>query len=250
MLFYYDKLTLDEYQTLAFVTMNPDLTDREILSNTALGLTGEFSEFLKSDGETEANKEGGDVMWYVAAAFTILKAKLSSQFTIGNSGEIIFLPRISDDPQAAIGRFSESAKKYLYHGKVLYTEDMISDLVIVTRYVLTYAGHNCLSNNINKLQKRYGTTFTEAKSEARVDVVDPMQTLLEFASSSNLSYSVCALSTGLTLKYGRGRWDAQYIYGLLSLDEMEDHPLFLTDKFKKVKLTPFGKLEVKKIRNA
>ena len=65
-----------EYQKLAMVTLNKDLTKKDMLSNGVMGLCGESGEVidvvkkhLYQGHELDKNKikdELGDVMWYVA----------------------------------------------------------------------------------------------------------------------------------------------------------------------------------------
>ena len=65
-----------EYQKLAMVTLNKDLTKKDMLSNGVMGLCGESGEVidvvkkhLYQGHELDVNKikdELGDVMWYVA----------------------------------------------------------------------------------------------------------------------------------------------------------------------------------------
>lgn len=70
------KVKINEYQNLALTTMNRELSDREILINSVMGLCGESGEVIDivkkhiSHGH-ELNKEKlidelGDVAWYLA----------------------------------------------------------------------------------------------------------------------------------------------------------------------------------------
>lgn len=77
----------DNYQQLAKVFINPDLTDRELLGNAAMGCAGEAGEvadLVKKhlyhghplDREALA-KELGDVLWYVALGCTVMGVPMS-----------------------------------------------------------------------------------------------------------------------------------------------------------------------------
>ena len=76
----------NDYQMLAAVTINTDLSDKEQLTNAVLGLTGEAGEvadIVKKgffQGHTidrdELINELGDVLWYVALACTVLEEDL------------------------------------------------------------------------------------------------------------------------------------------------------------------------------
>ena len=69
-------MTINEYQKLAMTTKNPDLTGRDLLINSVMGLCGESGEVIDlvkkhvSHGHP-LNKEKlidelGDVAWYLA----------------------------------------------------------------------------------------------------------------------------------------------------------------------------------------
>ncbi|MBE6935827.1 MAG: nucleotide pyrophosphohydrolase [Ruminococcaceae bacterium] len=79
-------MTINEYQTLAMTTLNPDLTKREVLINSVMGLCGESGEAIdivkkwmaqghELDREHLA-KELGDIAWYLAEAATALDLPL------------------------------------------------------------------------------------------------------------------------------------------------------------------------------
>jgi len=69
-------VTVNEYQTLALRTLNPDLSERDVLINGVMGLCGESGEAIDIvkkhlaqghplDKELLA-KELGDIAWYLA----------------------------------------------------------------------------------------------------------------------------------------------------------------------------------------
>ena len=79
-------MTVNEYQKLAMVTLNPDLSKRDVLINGVMGLCGEAGEAIdlvkkhlaqghKLDREGLI-KELGDVAWYLAETATALDVEL------------------------------------------------------------------------------------------------------------------------------------------------------------------------------
>ena len=77
----------NKYQKLAMVTLNKELTKKEMLSNGVMGLCGESGEVidvvkkhLYQGHELDVNKikdELGDVMWYVAEICSSLDISLN-----------------------------------------------------------------------------------------------------------------------------------------------------------------------------
>lgn len=75
-------MTINEYQNLAMRTLNPDLSRKDVLINSVMGLCGESGEaidivkkWLAQGHEldrTHLIKELGDVAWYLAEAATAL----------------------------------------------------------------------------------------------------------------------------------------------------------------------------------
>lgn len=79
-------MTINEYQKLAMVTKNPELSGRELLINSVMGLCGESGEVIDlvkkhvSHGHP-LNREKlidelGDVAWYLAECATVLEVPL------------------------------------------------------------------------------------------------------------------------------------------------------------------------------
>lgn len=79
-------MTIHEYQSLAMRTLNPDLSRKDILINSVMGLCGESGEAIDIvkkwlaqghdlDREKLA-KELGDIAWYLAEAATALELPL------------------------------------------------------------------------------------------------------------------------------------------------------------------------------
>ena len=101
-------MTVGEYQNLAMRTLNPELSKREVLINSVMGLCGESGEAIDIVKKWMAHgheldkahlaKELGDIAWYLAEAATaldmdledILQAnieKLKKRYQDGFSGE-------------------------------------------------------------------------------------------------------------------------------------------------------------------
>ena len=79
-------MTINEYQDLAMTTLNPELTKKEVLINSVMGLCGESGEaidivkkWMAHGHELDKNhlaKELGDIAWYLAEAATALDMDL------------------------------------------------------------------------------------------------------------------------------------------------------------------------------
>lgn len=79
-------MTINEYQKLAMVTKNPELSGRELLINSVMGLCGESGEVIDlvkkhvSHGHPLKREklidELGDVAWYLAECATVLDVTL------------------------------------------------------------------------------------------------------------------------------------------------------------------------------
>ena len=83
-------MTINEYQKLAMVTLNPDLDKKDVLINGVMGLCGESGEVIdivkkhlaqghELDKEKLA-KELGDVAWYLAETATAIGYDLEDIF--------------------------------------------------------------------------------------------------------------------------------------------------------------------------
>ena len=79
-------MTINEYQKLAMTTLNPQLSEKDVLINGVMGLCGESGEAIdivkkwmahghELDKEYLA-KELGDIAWYLAEAATALDMDL------------------------------------------------------------------------------------------------------------------------------------------------------------------------------
>ena len=79
-------MTGNEYQKLAMTTLNPDLSQKDVLINAVMGLCGESGEaidivkkHLHQGHELDREKlikELGDIAWYLAEAATALDLEL------------------------------------------------------------------------------------------------------------------------------------------------------------------------------
>ena len=79
-------MEINDYQTLAMTTLNPALSQKDVLINSVMGLCGESGEAIdivkkwlaqghQLDKEHLA-KELGDIAWYLAEAATALDLNL------------------------------------------------------------------------------------------------------------------------------------------------------------------------------
>lgn len=83
-------MTINEYQSLAMTTLNPELSRRDVLINSVMGLCGESGEAIDIVKKWMAQgheldkarlaKELGDIAWYLAEAATALEIPLEDIF--------------------------------------------------------------------------------------------------------------------------------------------------------------------------
>ena len=79
-------MTINEYQQLAMTTLNPQLSEKDVLINGVMGLCGESGEaidivkkWLAQGHELDKEKlakELGDICWYLAETATALDLSL------------------------------------------------------------------------------------------------------------------------------------------------------------------------------
>lgn len=84
-------MTINEYQRLAMSTLNPELSKRDVLINSVMGLCGESGEaidivkkHLHQGHELDKAalaRELGDIAWYLAEAATALDMELGDIFS-------------------------------------------------------------------------------------------------------------------------------------------------------------------------
>lgn len=90
-------MTANEYQDLAMRTLNPELSRKDVLINSVMGLCGESGEVIDivkkwlaqghSLDKDHLLRELGDVAWYLAEAATALDVPLE-QILRGNLGKL------------------------------------------------------------------------------------------------------------------------------------------------------------------
>ena len=83
-------MQVNEYQELAMTTLNPELSKKDVLINSVMGLCGESGEaidivkkWLAQGHELDKDhlaKELGDIAWYLAEAATALDLPLEDIF--------------------------------------------------------------------------------------------------------------------------------------------------------------------------
>lgn len=83
-------MQVNEYQELAMTTLNPELSKKDVLINSVMGLCGESGEaidivkkWLAQGHELDKEhlaKELGDIAWYLAEAATALDLPLEDVF--------------------------------------------------------------------------------------------------------------------------------------------------------------------------
>ena len=83
-------MNVNEYQRLAMATLNPELSKRDVLINSVMGLCGESGEAIDIVKKWMAQgheldkahlaKELGDIAWYLAEAATALELPLEEIF--------------------------------------------------------------------------------------------------------------------------------------------------------------------------
>ena len=84
-------MTINEYQQLAMTTLNPDLSEKDVLINGVMGLCGESGEaidlvkkWLAQGHELDREKlakELGDICWYLAETATAIGYDLEDIMT-------------------------------------------------------------------------------------------------------------------------------------------------------------------------
>ena len=84
-------MTINEYQKLAMTTLNPELSEKDVLINGVMGLCGESGEaidivkkWLAQGHELDREKlakELGDICWYLAETATALGLSLEDIMT-------------------------------------------------------------------------------------------------------------------------------------------------------------------------
>lgn len=94
-------MTINEYQKLAMTTLNPNLSQKDVLINGVMGLCGEAGEAINIVKKHLAQghpldrekliKELGDIAWYLAETATALDVPLETvlEAILKNSAAVI-----------------------------------------------------------------------------------------------------------------------------------------------------------------
>lgn len=109
-------MTINEYQKLAMTTLNPALSQKEVLINSVMGLCGESGEavdIVKKHlfqghelNKEKLAKELGDIAWYLAEAATALDIPLDTIFQ-GNIDKLKMRYPEGFDPEKSLHRVPE-----------------------------------------------------------------------------------------------------------------------------------------------
>jgi NTP pyrophosphatase (non-canonical NTP hydrolase) len=109
-------MTGKEYQQLAMVTLNPQLSRKDVLINAVMGLCGESGEAIDivkkhlhqghALDQEKLMKELGDIAWYLAEAAYALGTDLDSIFE-GNIAKLKARYPEGFDTARSIGRNEE-----------------------------------------------------------------------------------------------------------------------------------------------
>ena len=110
-------MTINEYQALAMTTLNPALSQKDVLINAVMGLCGESGEaidivkkHLHQGHELDKDKlikELGDIAWYLAEAANALEIPLEDVLQ-GNIGKLKKRFTEGFDTQTSINRVEYS----------------------------------------------------------------------------------------------------------------------------------------------
>lgn len=191
-------MNINEYQTLAMRTHNPELSEKDARACYALGLAGEAGEaaeyiaeyaLLGTQGTHQLKlvKELGDVLWYIATVAAMYGLKMNELAPYGAKtfnefdllgGEHLALSPVSRyvaglKMAGAAGTASDYAKKLLFHGHVEDLEKLRGLLTKTLRAVQQASFQFGTSleavavANIEKLRARYPDGFSAAASANR-----------------------------------------------------------------------------------
>ena len=109
-------MNVNEYQRLAMTTLNPELSKRDVLINSVMGLCGESGEAIDIVKKWMAQghdldkahlaKELGDIAWYLAEAAYALDTDLDTVFE-GNIAKLKARYPAGFDTERSIHRDSQ-----------------------------------------------------------------------------------------------------------------------------------------------
>jgi NTP pyrophosphatase (non-canonical NTP hydrolase) len=127
------------------------LDDHDALSMLALGVVGEWGEYVEAYDTPQGTVEAGDVCWYIANICTVLCIDLATLGLHASSTSI---------DTAALSDIAEPIKKHLYHGKDLDKARVLRGCARL--YMGIVYSHNIgevLAANVAKLQARWPDGF-------------------------------------------------------------------------------------------
>ncbi len=175
-------MTNQEYQIKAYSFVNKRLSEREMLTNSALGMAGESGEILSLVGyssdesffKDKLTEEIGDLFWYGSMMLTLIEEDLESTLR-GN----YYFP-ISDKNNILLGitlctvieslALADLLKKHLFQDHPINKEKIkykISEVLLCSIKLLELIEvdlESVLQGNINKLSSRYPNGFSKEKS--------------------------------------------------------------------------------------
>lgn len=149
--------TMAEYQArTADTAIYPGAGTSEGITYVTLGLLGELSELLANPGD---RGESGDVLWYLAQAYTCLDSHMPSPGTSPADTGNLVLTLVSAFIPA--GRLAEHTKKAIRDNAGVITEarrlSMLAELGSIATQLYRYIGDTTLSTaqaNLDKLASR------------------------------------------------------------------------------------------------
>lgn len=151
-------MNLKTYQSLTSRT-NTDLGSKAInAAHVTLGIVGEWEEMCEAIGE-DFYKEAGDVMWYISELANEFNIKLNPVNNLIES-------------KSSIAWIAENIKKYLAYKKdidVILLTSHLNNLVYLIKEVDEENFETILSENIQKLQKRFPDKFSPEDAMAKKD---------------------------------------------------------------------------------
>ena len=161
-------MKLKEYENIiAETAIYPkEITQSFGLAYCMLGLNEEFQEYLDATNHTEAQKELGDVMWYVTAMATEINTTVS-ELWLEFATETMFRHE-PKDVQVFIIRLNGKIKKH-YRDGTNYSTDIKYLLKIVLFFIANspYDFSEILRMNYTKLIKRRETNTLHGEGDNR-----------------------------------------------------------------------------------
>ena len=181
-------MTINEYQELAMTTLNPELSKKEVLINSVMGLCGESGEAIdivkkwmaqghELDKEHLA-RELGDIAWYLAEAATVLEIPLEDILQANIYGRLT-VGAIAK----AVGK-SESTVKMQFHtfysgGIMRYYNDMkireAKKLIRENRYTMAQIAELLCYDSAQYFSKCFHDATRMTPTQYRRSILKPLQ---------------------------------------------------------------------------